>query len=340
MNPFSPESPTKTATKSYAFLALIVVCLLQSGCDRPKPGSDETTDTVETPDTRESASSAVTAGGATGRTVDVRDPMRSAAARRDGAVFLDASAVEQKIKHSSSAVQRCYKDVLKTQPDTAGKVVLQFTVQASGEVTNAEVVESTVKSDPIGDCVKSIAQRWRFDARPRGKSETFRYPFVFAPENGPDDHAKTTPEEAKLQRVVHAPAPPVDLKRTEEALEAFPKTADGKPILMQAGDPSGSSVALVYDKSKQDTPVTRYAACLSRVTACAKTNTIETAAECIPMIERCPTNEGGEACCPPACIEQFQALIAEGKELMSALNESFIKGDCFEGLNRETGQTK
>ena len=130
---------------------------------------------------------------------------------------------------------------------------------------------------------------------------------------------------------VQPPAPPRDLDLTEmeEALKAFPKTADGKPIIYQ--DPS-SPVALVYDKSKRDTPVTHYAGCLDRVLACARANTIEHFPACVPMIKRCPDNRGGEDCCPTACVQQFQALISEGKEVMDAIGESFMEGGCIEGF--------
>lgn len=93
----------------------------------------------------------------------------------------------------------------------------------------------------------------------------------------------------------------------------------------------GGTIALKYDPNARGA-VVNYGSCLSRVTDCAKTNDIGTAAACISTLERCRDNEGGKNCCAPACVDKFDALIEGGAPVMQAIHESFLEGSCQEGL--------
>ena len=142
------------------------------------------------------------------------------------------------------------------------------------------------------------------------------------------DVATYTPGEAS------PPAPPVDLSIPPEMAAALLPTTDGRSVLSLSPDtgiPGAPKIALVYDSAAEG-PVARWGSCLSRVVACAKTNSIGTVADCIPMIERCDDDTGGMDCCAPSCIDAFTALVNAGVPVMKAIDDSFLDGQCQEGL--------
>jgi TonB family protein len=61
-----------------------------------------------------------------------------------------------------------------------GKVVVSLTVLASGEVSEAFVVENTLRSNAVVECVLAQIRGWQFPAIPHG-STSFKTPFVFTP---------------------------------------------------------------------------------------------------------------------------------------------------------------
>jgi hypothetical protein len=129
------------------------------------------------------------------------------------------------------------------------------------------------------------------------------------------------------------PAPPLSGK-LDPALESeLPRTPDGKPVHYAVnGQNVGPRMLLVlaYDE-KLDDPTARWGECLSRVVACYKTNEGPIAA-CVKSIERCSDDAGGKQCCPRACLDQFNALVASGKDEDTALRSSIVAGGCVKGF--------
>jgi len=62
-------------------------------------------------------------------------------------------------------------------------VTVTFTIQERGNVTDAKASENTTGSPAVADCVTRTISRFRFNPGPDGGSVTFRYPFVFQPQN-------------------------------------------------------------------------------------------------------------------------------------------------------------
>jgi TonB family protein len=67
-------------------------------------------------------------------------------------------------------------------PGLRGKIVVAITVLASGEVSEASVVENTLGSNAVSQCVLSQIRGWHFPAIGYGTT-SFRAPFVFTPPN-------------------------------------------------------------------------------------------------------------------------------------------------------------
>jgi hypothetical protein len=77
------------------------------------------------------------------------------------------------------------------------------------------------------------------------------------------------------------------------------------------------------------TPTARWGACLGRVADCYETNA--SVAGCIDLIPRCGGPEGGEGCCPSACIAAFQQLHQGGLDEFAAITTAFFADTCVPG---------
>jgi TonB family protein len=100
-----------------------------------------------------------------------------------GSGEFDAGLVQRQIKQRIKSITRCYESELRRNPGLAGKVTVTFTIQERGNVTGAKATENTTGSAAVADCVTRTISRFRFNPGPDGGSVTFRYPFVFQPQN-------------------------------------------------------------------------------------------------------------------------------------------------------------
>ena len=100
-----------------------------------------------------------------------------------GAGEFDAATVQRQIKQRLKSITRCYESELRKNPSLSGKVTVTFTIQQRGNVTDARATENTTGSPGVADCVTRTISRFRFNPGPEGGSVTFRYPFVFQPQN-------------------------------------------------------------------------------------------------------------------------------------------------------------
>lgn len=100
-----------------------------------------------------------------------------------GSGEFDAALVQRQIKLRIKSITRCYESELRKNPNLAGKVTVTFTIQQRGNVTDAKATENTTGSPGVAECVTRTIGRFRFNPGPEGGSVTFRYPFVFQPQN-------------------------------------------------------------------------------------------------------------------------------------------------------------
>ncbi|MDH3624143.1 MAG: TonB family protein [Myxococcales bacterium] len=100
-----------------------------------------------------------------------------------GSGEFDAALVQRQIKQRIKSITRCYESELRKNPGLAGKVTVTFTIQERGNVTGAKATENTTGSPAVANCVTRTISRFRFNPGPDGGSVTFRYPFVFQPQN-------------------------------------------------------------------------------------------------------------------------------------------------------------
>jgi hypothetical protein len=128
------------------------------------------------------------------------------------------------------------------------------------------------------------------------------------------------------------PAARVPPELPAEIESSLPHTDDGLPILLDVPTEAipGFKLQLVFDATLDD-PITRWGECLARVMSCYKTN--DRVSSCIEtQIEICADDQGGNGCCPRACIEEYARLHDEGASEDEAVENSVILGDCIPGF--------
>ncbi|MDW8246608.1 MAG: AgmX/PglI C-terminal domain-containing protein [Sandaracinaceae bacterium] len=100
-----------------------------------------------------------------------------------GSGDFDQQAVVRMINSRKSAIQACYERELRKNPSLKGRVAISMTIQPSGTVSNVRVVENSMGSDEVGECIVRVVQQFRFTVGPEGGSVTYSFPFVFEPQN-------------------------------------------------------------------------------------------------------------------------------------------------------------
>ncbi len=95
-------------------------------------------------------------------------------------VYRSTASLLAVVQKYAAGIQYCYGNELKHDPSLSGKLVVAITVSASGRVTDAAVVQNTLKSPALAACALSQIREWRFPTIAEGVT-TFQAPFVFTP---------------------------------------------------------------------------------------------------------------------------------------------------------------
>ncbi len=91
---------------------------------------------------------------------------------------LTVDAFEEIVDKHKGDVSDCYATAKEAKADLAGKLVLDFTVDGTGKVSEVKVdPASTLKDDGVNACVDGKAKTWEFPKTRDGKSMTLPYSF-------------------------------------------------------------------------------------------------------------------------------------------------------------------
>ncbi len=87
----------------------------------------------------------------------------------------DISAVKDVVVRNFGQLTYCYEDSLKADPTVAGRVDMEWYVEA-GRVTWARI-EADSSGDPtLAECIRAKIERWKFPEAIQGQ---IIYPFIF-----------------------------------------------------------------------------------------------------------------------------------------------------------------
>lgn len=92
----------------------------------------------------------------------------------------DEGFVYKQIRQRLSQVNYCYAKQRKAEPQLAGKLVVKITVAPAptGSVTQAEIVEKSLKSTEVEGCVMNTVKSFKF-SRKAAEPLTVNLPFIF-----------------------------------------------------------------------------------------------------------------------------------------------------------------
>jgi metallo-beta-lactamase class B len=94
---------------------------------------------------------------------------------------LDKEIIRRIIRRHINEVKYCYEKELLKQPFIGGRIMVQFTVAASGEVIASLLQSSTMGSATVDTCVVQAVRRWQFPMPLGGGIVNITYPFVLTP---------------------------------------------------------------------------------------------------------------------------------------------------------------
>ncbi len=97
---------------------------------------------------------------------------------------LNKDLIRQVVRRHRAQLRYCYESQLSRDPSITGKLVLHFTIDAKGNVTRVELVESSLGDENVEKCVMGRVRTWRFPEPKGGGTVTVTYPWTFRPPAG------------------------------------------------------------------------------------------------------------------------------------------------------------
>ena len=97
---------------------------------------------------------------------------------------LDKEIIRRVVRRHINEVKYCYEQELTRRPELGGRITVQFTIAASGQVMATQLQSSTVGNERVENCTVQAVRRWEFPKPLGGGIATVSYPFVLAPAVG------------------------------------------------------------------------------------------------------------------------------------------------------------
>jgi len=123
---------------------------------------------------------------------------------------LDKEIIRRIIRRHINEVRYCYEQELTTKPGLGGRILVQFTIGAAGQVLTSVLQNSTMGNGRVENCILQAVRRWAFPTPLEGGLVVVSYPFVLTP-NG-----LASADAANASASPPAPPPPV--RPIDEAL--------------------------------------------------------------------------------------------------------------------------
>lgn len=121
------------------------------------------------------------AGGLHGRRARSPEVMPGTAAVRGS---LDKEIIRRIIRRHINEVKFCYEQELVKSPELQGRIAVNFTIAATGQVVASVMQDSTLSNRRVESCVVAAVRRWEFPKPNGGGIVIVTYPFVFNPAGG------------------------------------------------------------------------------------------------------------------------------------------------------------
>ena len=100
---------------------------------------------------------------------------------------LDKDVIRVVIRRHINEVKYCYETELAKIPTLGGRVSIEITVGASGQVVASTLASSTISNRAVAACLVQATRRWLFPKPTGGGIVVITYPFSFTPAGGISD---------------------------------------------------------------------------------------------------------------------------------------------------------
>jgi Ca-activated chloride channel family protein len=94
---------------------------------------------------------------------------------------LDKDIIRRIVRAHINEVRYCYNQALAKDPNSKGRVTVEFVIGGTGKVASATVKETTMSDAAVATCISAAIKRWTFPKPEGGGSVTVAYPFVLEP---------------------------------------------------------------------------------------------------------------------------------------------------------------
>ena len=85
-----------------------------------------------------------------------------------------------KVIHSHmNEIRYCYESAILKDPTLAGKVLIDFKINANGVVPSAGIAENSISDGQVGNCLTNKLRTWKFPQPRGGVVVAVSYPFIF-----------------------------------------------------------------------------------------------------------------------------------------------------------------
>jgi TonB family protein len=92
---------------------------------------------------------------------------------------LSKEVIGKTIRSRERQVVDCYQRELQKEPSLEGKLAVSFVIDGNGHVAEVSVMEDSLGTPAVAECVKARILRWRFPAPDGGGQVLVRYPWIF-----------------------------------------------------------------------------------------------------------------------------------------------------------------
>lgn len=92
---------------------------------------------------------------------------------------LDKDAISRVIQSQLGQIRYCYERQLSANPDLYGKVLVKFTIAASGTVVTQTIGQSSLNNAMVEGCILRRVAGWQFPQPKGGTTVLVTYPFLF-----------------------------------------------------------------------------------------------------------------------------------------------------------------
>jgi hypothetical protein len=92
---------------------------------------------------------------------------------------LSKDIIAKIVRQHQNEIKYCYEQELNKNPNLYGKISVAFTIDGTGDVSDATVNETTMNNQNVENCMAVHIRRWKFP-EPKGGGQVFvTYPWVF-----------------------------------------------------------------------------------------------------------------------------------------------------------------